>query len=195
MSSRWITQAVTRYQVPELQTMIRSFKEAQETRNAAIRNFRAKLYSDFDADRDVWLRAVRVMAEVGVGYQLLNASSQPLYFQLDCLFSLAKSSAAIGEPSCRPEFVESDEAFVEFEQLRHPALCLKDDFIPNDVKMGKGCDTPGIMLLTGANMAGKSTVMRMTAAGVIMAQMGMHIPAKAARYEASSKTVPVAKWT
>ncbi|KAG8973234.1 DNA mismatch repair protein msh6 [Tulasnella sp. 425] len=157
------TKAVTRYQVPELQTMIRSFKEAQETRNAAIRDFKAKLYSDFDADRDVWLRAVRVMAE------------------LDCLFSLAKSSAAIGEPSCRPEFVESDEAFVEFEQLRHPALCLKDDFIPNDVKMGKGCDTPGIMLLTGANMAGKSTVMRMTAAGVIMAQMGMHVPAKSAR--------------
>ncbi|KIO19597.1 hypothetical protein M407DRAFT_30749 [Tulasnella calospora MUT 4182] len=157
------TKAVTRYQVPELQGTIRSYKEAQETRNAAIRNFKAKLYADFDADRDVWLRAVRVMAE------------------LDCLFSLAKSSAAIGEPSCRPEFVESDEAFVEFEQLRHPALCLKDDFIPNDVKMGKGCDTPGIMLLTGANMAGKSTVMRMTAAGVIMAQMGMHIPAKSAR--------------
>ncbi|KAG8987176.1 DNA mismatch repair protein msh6, partial [Tulasnella sp. 427] len=157
------TKAVTRYQVPELQSTIRSYKEAQETRNAAIRNFKAKLYADFDADRDVWLRAVRAMAE------------------LDCLFSLAKSSAAIGEPSCRPEFVESDEAFVEFKQLRHPALCLKDDFIPNDVKMGKGSDTPGIMLLTGANMAGKSTVMRMTAAGVIMAQMGMHIPAKSAR--------------
>ncbi|KAG9048858.1 DNA mismatch repair protein msh6 [Tulasnella sp. UAMH 9824] len=157
------TKAVTRYQVPELQSTIRSYKEAQETRNAAIRNFKAKLYADFDADRDVWLRAVRVMAE------------------LDCLFSLAKSSAAIGEPSCRPEFVESDEAFVEFEQLRHPAMCLKADFIPNDVKMGKGCDTPGIMLLTGANMAGKSTVMRMTAAGVIMAQMGMRIPAQSAR--------------
>lgn len=101
--------------------------------------------------------------------------------QLDCLFSLSKASAAIGEPLCRPEFVESDEAFVDFTALRHPALCLRDDFIPNDVKMGKSAQ--GIMLLTGANMAGKSTMMRMTAAGIIMAQLGMYVPAEAARCE------------
>ncbi|KAG9034241.1 DNA mismatch repair protein msh6 [Tulasnella sp. JGI-2019a] len=155
------TKAVNRWNVPELAGMIRSYKEAQENRNAAIRNFKAKLYADFDADRDVWLRAVRVMAE------------------LDCLFSLSKASVAIGEPSCRPEFIESDEAFIDFTALRHPALCVRDDFIPNDVKMGKSAQ--GIMLLTGANMAGKSTVMRMTAAGIIMAQLGMYVPAEAAR--------------
>lgn len=46
--------------------MIRSYKEAQENKKTAIKNFKAKLYADFDADRDVWLRAVRVMAEVRV---------------------------------------------------------------------------------------------------------------------------------
>lgn len=80
----------------------------------------------------MWLRAIRVFAE------------------LDCLFSLAKSSAAIGEPSCRPEFVEGDAAFVDFEQLRHPTLCLSTNlksFIPNDVKLGG--DVGKIALLTG----------------------------------------------
>ena len=77
------------------------------------------------------MRAVRVLAE------------------LDCLFSLAKSSTAIGEPACRPEFIEDEEcASLEFEELRHPALCLRsDNFIPNDVKLGG--DVGRVALLTG----------------------------------------------
>lgn len=42
--------------------------------------------------------------------------------QLDCLLSLSKSSAALGEPCVRPEIVESDTAIVEFEELRHPCV-------------------------------------------------------------------------
>lgn len=74
--------------------------------------------------------------------------------ELDCLFSLAKSSLALGEPVCRPELVESDAAFVDFRELRHPALCLKaTDFIPNDVKLGG--DAGRIALLTGAYSTSK----------------------------------------
>ncbi|KAF8840553.1 DNA mismatch repair protein Msh6 [Paxillus ammoniavirescens] len=156
------TKAAKRWVVPSLQASIRSLKEARENRNTAIKEFKGRLYAEFDADRGVWLRAVRVLAE------------------LDCLFSLAKSSIAIGEPSCRPEFVEGDAAFIEFEELRHPTLAgLRESFIPNDVKLGG--DVGRIALLTGPNMGGKSTAMRMTAAGVIMAQLGMLVPAKSAR--------------
>jgi DNA mismatch repair protein MSH6 len=89
------------------------------------------LFAEFDKDRSVWLRAIRVMAE------------------LDCLFSLAKSSNAFGEPACRPQLVEGDMAWVEFEELRHPAMALrtKTDFIPNDVKLGGAVGR--ISLLTG----------------------------------------------
>ncbi|KAH7886999.1 muts domain V-domain-containing protein [Phlebopus sp. FC_14] len=156
------TKAANRWVVPSLQPMIRSLKEARENRNTAIKEFKGRLFAEFDVDRGVWLRAVRVLAE------------------LDCLFSLAKSSIAIGEPSCRPEFVDGDAAFVEFEELRHPTLAnLRESFIPNDVKLGG--DVGRIALLTGPNMGGKSTVMRMTAVGIIMAQLGMLIPAKSAR--------------
>lgn len=55
-----------------------------------------------------------------------------------------------GEPVCRPEFVEGDAAWVEFKDLRHPALCVRSglkDFIPNNVKLGR--DVGRIALLTG----------------------------------------------
>ncbi|CCL98235.1 uncharacterized protein FIBRA_00229 [Fibroporia radiculosa] len=159
------TKAVTRYIVPFLAPTIRKLKEARENRNTVVKEFKARLYAEFDADRSVWLRAVRVLAE------------------LDCLFSLAKASSALGEPCCRPEFVEGDTAWFDFEELRHPALSiatgLRGDFIPNDVKLGDGVGR--LALLTGPNMGGKSTAMRMTATGVIMAQLGMLVPARRAR--------------
>jgi len=127
----------------------------------AKKNFVTRVYAAFDTDRGMWLRAVRMLAE------------------LDCLFSLAKASEAIGA-TCRPEIVRADCASIDFVNLRHPALCLRDDdFIPNDVRLGGS--QPRVVLLTGPNMGGKSTLMRMAAAGVIMAQLGMMVPAEKAR--------------
>ncbi|CAE6431730.1 unnamed protein product [Rhizoctonia solani] len=158
------TKAITRYTVPLLASTIRALKEARETRTGIVRDFKLRVFAEFDADRDDWLRVVKVTAE------------------LDCLLSLAKASEALGSPSCRPEFVEdAGRAFVEFENLRHPALELnmKKDFIANSVRLGG--QHPSVALITGPNMGGKSTVMRMTAAGVIMAQMGMLVPCESAR--------------
>jgi len=125
-----------RYIVGCLQERGQQLKEAQEIRTAAIKAFKFRLYSEFDADRALWLRAIRVFAE------------------LYCLFSLAKSSAAIGEPSCRPTFVEGDECVLDFKQLRHPTLCLSTrlkSFNPNDVKLGG--DVGKIVLLTGVTFS------------------------------------------
>lgn len=57
----------------------------------------------------------------------------------------------MGEPSCRPVFVEGDAAFIEFEELRHPTLAsLREGFVANDIKLGG--DLGRIALLTGPNM-------------------------------------------
>jgi len=127
------TKAVKRWSVPILASDIKSLQQEREKRNTAIKEYKYRIYSEFDTDRAMWLRAVKVIAE------------------LDCLFSLAKSSVAIGEPACRPTFVEADSAFVDFEELRHPALSVKGDFIPNDVRLGGKVGR--IALLTGPNMA------------------------------------------
>lgn len=127
----------------------------------AKRAFFGNLLAEFDKDRQSWLKAIRVIAE------------------LDCLVSLAKASAALDSPKCRPEFIDSPQAFVDFTDLRHPSMCLRSAFISNDVQLGG--DQPRQVLLTGPNMAGKSTLLRMTAAAVIMAQLGCYVPAEKAR--------------
>lgn len=154
------TKAFSRYVTPETLPLIRVAKEARETRKMAFAQFYGTLLAEFDKDRETWLKAVRIFAE------------------MDCLLSLAKSSADMDEPKCRPKIVESDSAFIDFEQLRHPCMSLRTDFISNNVQLGK--DVARQVLLTGPNTAGKSTLMRSTAMGIILCQLGCFVPATSA---------------
>src|SRR4030067_1513745 len=64
---------------------------------------------------------------------------------------------------------------------RHPVLermTLGDRFVPNDLVMD--AEERQILIITGPNMAGKSTIMRQAALIVIMAQIGSFVPAKEA---------------
>ncbi|GAA5834415.1 hypothetical protein JCM5353_008937 [Sporobolomyces roseus] len=156
------TQKVNRYYSPEVSRLVSSLKEARERKGMVLNNFQYKLFGEFDKDYTTWMSVIRTIA------------------QLDCLMSLSKSSAALGEPCVRPEIVESDQAILEFEELRHPCiLSASTDFIPNDVAIGGNAQN--LMLLTGPNMAGKSTMLRMTCTAVIMAQLGCFVPAAKAR--------------
>lgn len=80
--------------------------------------------------------------------------------QLDCLFSLAQCTKNLQEPVCRPEFVEGDASILEMEDMRHPCVLesIGSDYIPNDVNLGGENST--MILLTGPNMGGKSTLLR-----------------------------------
>ncbi|BGP39629.1 DNA mismatch repair protein msh6 [Rhodotorula kratochvilovae] len=152
-----------RYYTPETTRLIADLKEARERKQMVVNDFQFKLYGEFDKHYSTWMAVINVVS------------------QLDCLLSLSKSSAALGEPCVRPEIVESDTAIIEFEELRHPCVFSPStDFIPNDVALG-GDDAKNLMLLTGPNMAGKSTLLRMTCTAVIMAQLGCFVPAAKAR--------------
>ena len=160
------TATVRRFYFPELKDLVRKLQEAQETHSQIAKEVAKKLYAKFDEDYEMWLGAVKIIA------------------QLDCLISLAKASTSLGHPSCRPEFVGEDpvtgKSTLELVDLRHPCLLSKvDDFIPNDIVLGG--QNPNLTLLTGANAAGKSTILRMTCIAVIMAQIGCYIPCASAR--------------
>ena len=81
----------------------------------------------------------------------------------------------------RPEIDDSYELVLE--DARHPVverLAAGGRFVPNDVALGAGEGRPRLWLLTGPNMAGKSTLMRQVAIAVILAQMGAFVPARRA---------------
>ena len=136
------TKQVKRYYFPELRSLIRKLQEAQETHSQIVKEVAGRFHARFDEHYGDWLAAIRIIA------------------QLDCLISLAKASSSLGQPSCRPVFVDDERSVLQFEELRHPCLLSSvEDFIPNDVQLGG--NQANIDLLTGANAAGKSTLLRM----------------------------------
>ena len=64
----------------------------------------------------------------------------------------------------------TDERFINITSNRHPVVekVIESEFVPNNIIMDKNTD---ILLITGPNMAGKSTYMRQVAVTVIMAQV------------------------
>ncbi len=98
--------------------------------------------------------------------------------EVDALVSFA--AVAVRNHYCRPTVDES--GVIEIHDGRHPVVeqMLKDSlFVPNDTFMGEKEDR--VAIITGPNMAGKSTYMRQVALIVLMAQMGSFVPAASAR--------------
>ena len=96
----------------------------------------------------------------------------------DTLCSLA--SVAVQRGYCRPEISLNGE--ISISEGRHPVVeqMLKDSlFVPNDTQLG--LQDNQVSIITGPNMAGKSTYMRQVALIVLMAQMGSFVPARSAK--------------
>ena len=97
--------------------------------------------------------------------------------QADVLASFA--AVAAENDYCMPRVDNSDK--LEITEGRHPVVekMLKDSlFVPNDTYMD--CKDHRAAILTGPNMAGKSTYMRQVALMVLLAQMGSFVPARTA---------------
>src|SRR5690606_12132806 len=97
--------------------------------------------------------------------------------EVDCLLSLAE--VAMAQRYVRPAVTEGGT--LEIHEGRHPVLeALQTDppFVPNDTLLDAGeCQ---LALITGPNMAGKSTYIRQVALITLMAHMGSFVPARRA---------------
>jgi len=96
--------------------------------------------------------------------------------EIDVYASLA--DVAERERYVRPEL--SDEPVLSIRQGRHPvveATVARERFVPNDVALDEGLR---VMIVTGPNMAGKSTVLRQIGLIALMAQSGSFVPAERA---------------
>ncbi len=98
--------------------------------------------------------------------------------RLDCLFSLAE--VADTNEYCRPAI--NTHGMIEIREGRHPVvekMISGERFVPNSISLDN--EHEQVLVITGPNMAGKSTVLRQVALMVIMAQMGSFVPAAEAR--------------
>ncbi|KAJ3880958.1 DNA mismatch repair protein MSH3 [Lentinula edodes] len=100
--------------------------------------------------------------------------------EADCLISLAQIGLQPSASYTRPEFVDTDQ--LEIVEGRHPMIELlrSDPFIPNTIRMGSQRE-PRSKIVTGPNMGGKSSSVRMVALIAIMAQIGCYVPAESVK--------------
>ncbi|MBV9216058.1 MAG: DNA mismatch repair protein MutS [Acidobacteria bacterium] len=96
---------------------------------------------------------------------------------LDALCALAETASRRNYVT--PTLHDGDE--IEIKSGRHPVVeaALGASFIPNDIRMNNSTDR--LLILTGANMGGKSTILRQVALIQILAQIGSFVPATSAR--------------
>lgn len=149
-----------RFVTPELKAKEQEIEHSK----TAMENLEQELFSQLRQKVSKYKESLRLLA-----FELS---------QLDALISLAESSSAYGY--IRPEFSQV-ECF-EVTEGRHPVVerhFLEEPFVPNSLKLGP--DQERIALLTGPNMAGKSTVMRQMALITVMAQIGCFVPARKVR--------------
>ncbi|HZS78041.1 MAG TPA: DNA mismatch repair protein MutS [Ktedonobacteraceae bacterium] len=119
-----------------------------------------------------------VLRQLGVYYPQLMATATALA-QIDVLLCFAEVAAHQGYT--RPELEQSRA--IEIVAGRHPVVETTldgDTFIPNDTRL-EASEDGRIVLLTGPNMAGKSTYLRQVALISLMAQIGSFVPARQAR--------------
>ena len=97
--------------------------------------------------------------------------------RLDCLVSLAE--VADQNDYCRPRI--NTRGVIEINEGRHPVvekMISGERFVPNTICLDN--DASQVIIITGPNMAGKSTVLRQVALLVVMAQIGSFVPASSA---------------
>ncbi|HEX9067501.1 MAG TPA: DNA mismatch repair protein MutS [Ktedonobacterales bacterium] len=150
-----------RFMTPELKELEAQILGAEERSARLEQELFAALRAEIAA---VWaekvLRTARALAELDVILSLADVAARHNY--------------------CRPALDDGDT--IHIVAGRHPVVEVAQrdtPFIPNDCELATS--EAQIILLTGPNMAGKSTYLRQVALIVLMAQIGSYVPAEAAR--------------
>ena len=126
-----------------------------------------KMFSDFREYSKEFVSKIREIADCIASADVLNSLAQ----------------IAVENNYCKPEIDDSDDFIIK--NGRHAVLekiLPLGEYVPNDLELkSNSVDTTQFMILTGPNMAGKSTYMRQNALIVILAQIGSWIPADYAK--------------
>lgn len=162
--------------VPADYARIQTLKDRERYSTAELREFEARVRSAetraIELERAIFESLRRQVASRA---PRLLASARALA-ELDAI--AAFSEAAVDHHYVRPEV--DDSLDLKIEQGRHPVVeqFSNEPFVPNDTELSAG---RRVMVLTGPNMAGKSTYLRQVALIVLLAQAGSFVPARSAK--------------
>ncbi|KAK2589266.1 hypothetical protein KPH14_007823 [Odynerus spinipes] len=150
-----------RYYTAEAKELLARQISAEEKRDKVLKDLNRRIFAKFSEKYDMWHMAVHKIAI------------------LDVLISLAEY--AHSGDMCIPEIHDTNEEqiFIDIKDGKHPCI-LSDNFIPNDTLIARD-GSASVIILTGPNMGGKSTLMRQVGLLTIMAQIGCHVPASSCR--------------
>jgi len=169
---------VNKYRTPQVEQLVARLEHAIDIKNAGKAAGMKLVFARFDSMRSVWMAATHATAMLDALGSLAQIASQPGFTRpliVDC------------PPSAKPG--------IEIVQGRHPCVDIThsgSEFIPNDLVLGgkltssqdafpeengtNGDST--VLLLSGPNMGGKSTLLRQTCLITILAQVGSFVPAE-----------------
>ncbi|KAI0558159.1 DNA mismatch repair protein MutS [Gracilaria domingensis] len=151
------SKSAKRFYTRKIKGLVRKLKVASEAYESASSSVARDTMRQFDQEYTTWKVISEICAEV------------------DALIGLACASRDEGSgPMVRPTILSNSHPHpvIDLSELRHPILA-------SVVLLGPGGDSSDIMILTGPNAGGKSTLARQIAIAVILAQVGCFVPARA----------------
>ena len=168
---------VHRDKVPQHYIRKQTLVNAERFITPELKELEEKVIGAQDKSRALEQEIFLELREMAAGHSLRLLATANALAELDVLTSFALT--AVENDYVMP--IVDDGYAIDIRDGRHPTVerqSLSERFIANDVAFN---DDVGLMMITGPNMAGKSTVMRQTALIVLMAQTGSFVPASSAR--------------
>ncbi|MBI2488782.1 MAG: DNA mismatch repair protein MutS [Planctomycetes bacterium] len=163
--------------IPEGYIRKQTLKNAERFITPELKDYETKVLTADERAKDMeYDLFIQVRDQVSAFTPRLQATSEAVAL-IDVLSALANTG--VENRYIMPEIKDSLE--LKIIDGRHPVLDRRqysESFVPNDINLNGTTDK--IMIITGPNMAGKSTYIRQVALLVLMAQMGSFIPAKEA---------------
>ncbi len=164
--------------IPEDYIRRQTLANAERYITPELKEYEEKVLGAEDRIKDLEFTLFQEVREAAAAQGERIARSADRLACLDVLASIAELAHDKGY--CRPEVHEGTE--LSITEGRHPViedLYAAERFVPNDTLLDNGENQ--LIIITGPNMAGKSTFMRQVALITLMAQMGSFVPAERAR--------------
>jgi len=153
-----------------------TLKNAERYITDELKKYEAEVLTAAQRAKELENRLFEELREELASYTEAFQGAAEALATLDVLCGL--SQVAVERGYIRPTITQ--ENMLDIVGGKHPVVAqqLRDQFVPNDVKMGAKNDR--LLMITGPNMAGKSTYIRQTALLVLLSQTGSFIPAESA---------------